>query len=215
MDFLKNTIEKNLSVWQECLDTDFVQGIGNGKLPKDDFIYYIVQDSIYLRKYAQVLATGIVKADNMADIRTLYSFLSFVNESEGSTRLKYLADAQITDLQADRAAENPVNKAYTDFMMQCATQGQLAEILMCALPCMLSYYWIFVKLVQQYPDSMNGYYGPFLKDYTDKNYHIACQNWTAYTENLCKDYSTERKEKLAEIFYESCIHELNFWNMKK
>lgn len=214
MGFLQKVIDENMYIWQQCLETDFVQSIGKGTLKKEDFMYYIVQDSIYLRKYAQVLAAGILKAENMADIRTLYSFLAFVNEGEGSTRLRYLADGGLTEQQADSALEHPDNKAYTDFMMRCATEGRLAEILMSALPCMLSYYWIFVKLVRQYPESMQGYYAPFLKDYTDKNYGVSCQNWTEYTENLCKDFSDERKEKLAEIFRQSCIYELNFWNMK-
>ena len=215
MGFLQHTVDNNMDLWHACLETEFVQNIGNGKLTKDEFMYYIIQDSIYLRRYAQVLAMGIVKADNIQDIKTFYSFLSFVNTGEGNTRVEYLHQYGLTEQQADAMAEHPVNRAYTDFMMKCAVQGNRLDILFAALPCMLSYYWIFRQLIARYPDSMNSWLAPFLADYTSDEYRDICIHWGRYTENLCTDLSADRKQQLADIFRESCQHELNFWNMKK
>ena len=47
---------------------------------------YIVEDSLYLREYAKVFAWGMTKAKDMQTIRTYYSLLSFVNESEDAAR---------------------------------------------------------------------------------------------------------------------------------
>ena len=61
-----------MPVWQQCLETDFVRGIGDGSLSMEDFMFYIVQDSIYLRNYARVLAMGIVKAPDLSQVKTFY-----------------------------------------------------------------------------------------------------------------------------------------------
>ena len=54
MGIIEYVSQKAMPVWQKCLETDFVQGIGNGTLDIDRFKYYIIQDSIYLRNFARV-----------------------------------------------------------------------------------------------------------------------------------------------------------------
>ena len=90
MTFTQELIEKNLSVWQQCLDSPFLQQLGAGALDEACFKGYIVDDSLYLREYAKVFAWGMTKAEDLDAIRTYYSLLSFVNEGEGATRLVYL-----------------------------------------------------------------------------------------------------------------------------
>ena len=90
-----------------------------------------------------------------------------------------------------------------------------AAILFSALPCMFSYYWIFTELVKKYPESLKGYYAPFLNDYTDEIYAQICKEWAEFAEDLCKDISEEQKEKLTDIYVQSSIYELDFWNMKE
>lgn len=214
MTFIERVSKKAMPIWIDCLNTDFIQKMGDGTLPVEDFRNYIIQDSIYLRNYARVLAVGIVKAQDIQQVKTFYSLLSFVNAGEGNTRIEYLKEYGLTDTQADSLPQHPANKAYTDFMMKCACEGGAAEILFSALPCMFSYYWIFTKLVQQYPQCKEGYFKPFISDYTDEIYADICKQWADYAEKLCENISDEQKEKLTEIYIESSIHELNFWNMK-
>ncbi len=213
MTFIEQVSQKAIPVWKLCLDTDFVQNMGKGTLTKEKFAEYIVQDSIYLRRYASVLAMGIVKADNIKTVKTFYSLLAFVNAGEGNTRIKYLKDFGLTEDEADSMPEHPANKAYTDFMMECAIDGGRAEILFSALPCMFSYYWIFTELIKQYPDCLNSYFKPFLMDYTDDIYADICKNWAEYAENLCKNLSSEEKIKLEGIYIRSSQYELDFWKM--
>ena len=56
-----------------------------------------VEDSLYLREYAKVFAWGMTKAKDMQTIRTYYSLLSFVTESEDAARLHYLKHFGLTD----------------------------------------------------------------------------------------------------------------------
>ena len=90
MSFLDQCIQDSLPIWQQCLESDFLQGLADGTLDEECFKGYIVDDSLYLREYAKVFAWGMTKARDMDDIRACYSLLAFVNEGEGTTRLYYL-----------------------------------------------------------------------------------------------------------------------------
>ena len=132
---------------------------------------YIVEDSLYLREYAKVFAWGMTKAKDMQTIRTYYSLLSFVNESEDAARLHYLKRFGLTDEGIQSLPLRPENRAYVDSMIEAAKNGEgAAECMMACLPCMLSYGWIFQKLLEEKPSVQDTLYGALVVDYADKGY---------------------------------------------
>lgn len=214
MTFTQELIEKNLSVWQQCLDSPFLQQLGAGALDEACFKGYIVDDSLYLREYAKVFAWGMTKAEDLDAIRTYYSLLSFVNEGEGATRLVYLNRYGLDDHSIQHLPQRPENLAYTDCMIKAARDGKGApECMMACLPCMVSYQWIFQRLLQQYPNVRETPFWPLVRDYTSQSYEQACQSWLAYTDRICQDLDAERKAQCSEIFRECSLHELHFWEM--
>lgn len=84
---------------------------------------------------------------------------------------------------------------------------------MACLPCMVSYQWIFQRLLQQYPNVRETPFWPLVRDYTSQSYEQACQSWLAYTDRICQDLDAERKAQCSEIFRECSLHELHFWEM--
>ena len=97
MTFLEQCIQDSMPIWQDCLESEFVQGVAHGTLPEECFKGYIVDDSLYLREYSKVFAWGILHSHDMEEIRNYYSLLSFVNESEDATRRYYLKHYHLTD----------------------------------------------------------------------------------------------------------------------
>ena len=85
--------------------------------------------------------------------------------------------------------------------------------MMACLPCMVSYQWIFQRLLQQYPNVRQTPFWPLVRDYTSDAYEQACQSWLAYTDRICQDLDTEHKAQCSEIFRECSLHELHFWEM--
>ena len=120
MSFTKRLVEDSLPIWEDCLNSEFLQ------------------------RYAKVFAWGMTKAEDMDAIRSYYSLLSFVNEGEGATRLHYLRYFGLSDGDIQHLPLRPENQAYTDCMIQAARDGEgTPECMMACLPCMLSYAWIF------------------------------------------------------------------------
>ena len=167
-----------------------------------------------LREYAKVFAWGMTKAKDMQTIRTYYSLLSFVNESEDAARLHYLKHFGLTDEGIQSLPLRPENRAYVDSMIEAAKNGEgAAECMMACLPCMLSYGWIFQKLLEEKPSVQDTLYGALVVDYADKGYEAACRDWAAFAEKVCEGLSDERLARCREIFHACSEHELNFWAM--
>lgn len=213
MSFVDTCIQDSLPIWEQCLNSPFLQKLEKGTLDPACFLGYIVDDSLYLREYAKVFAWGMTKAETMADIRTCYSLLSFVNEGEDSTRLYYLRRYGVKDEEVQNLPQRQANKAYTDCMLEAAKHGGMAECMMACLPCMLSYGWIFQKLLRRSPSVQDTPYWPLVRDYAGEGYEKACQTWADAAEQICADLPLERKEACLQIFRECSLHELHFWEM--
>ncbi len=216
MSFIAECVQDSLPIWQQCLDTDFLKEMADGTLDRACFAGYIVDDSIYLRDYARVFAAGIVKAKTLAEIKTYYSFLAFVNEGEGTTRVKYLEKMELSDELLENYAPRPQNKAYTDFMIRATQEGTTgAECMMAGLPCMISYAWIFHKMVENTPQVLDGPFGDMIRDYVLPSSDAICIEWVQFANKLCEHLTPGEKSHCMGIFRQSSLYELGFWKMSE
>ncbi len=214
MSFVADCVKDSMPIWQTCLEGEFLSRLEAGTLPDDCFAGYIVDDSLYLREYAKVFAAGILRSSTLAEIRTYYSFLSFVNNEEESTRIDYLREMGLSDEAIEGLPQRPENRAYTDFMINAVQNGRTgAECMMAVLPCMISYAWIFHTIVDRTPAIRQTKYWPLVRDYADPGYDQACRRWSDYTNQICQHLDPEQKARCLEIFRQSSLHELHFWEM--
>ena len=51
MTFFEEAVAAAMPLWRAAADEDFLTGMGEGTLDRQAFLYYIVQDSLYLRDY--------------------------------------------------------------------------------------------------------------------------------------------------------------------
>lgn len=212
--FVQQLVQESLPVWEKCLHSEFLTHLADGTLDEACFKGYIVEDSLYLREYAKVFAWGMTKAKDMQTIRTYYSLLSFVNESEDAARLHYLKHFGLTDEGIQSLPLRPENRAYVDSMIEATKNGEgAAECMMACLPCMLSYGWLFQKLLQRSPAVKDTYYGALVLDYASPGYDAACRTWAERAEAACTGLSPDRAARCRAIFRACSEHELHFWEM--
>ncbi len=214
MSFVAQCVEDSLPIWEQCLNSPFITQMEAGTLDEACFQGYIVDDSLYLWEYAKVFAWGIIHSRDTEAMRTFYSFLSFVNEGEGSTRVAYLHRYGLTDDMVQKLPQRPENKTYTDFMLQAAREG-VAECMMASLPCTLSYGWIFGKVLERTPSIRQSIYWPLVKDYAENGYDQICKRWSDFGDKVCSHLPQQRQKRCMEIFKECSALELGFWNMSE
>lgn len=212
--FVDALVQESLPVWEQCLQSEFLQKMESGALDEACLKGYIVEDSLYLREYAKVFAWGMTKAKTMETIRNYYSLLAFVQENEDVTRLHYLEQFGLREADIQALPLRPENRAYVDCMVEAAKNGEgEAECIMACLPCMLSYYWLFDKMVKRSPAVLDTFCGPLVRDYSSDGYAEACRAWAAYAEKVCTGLTPERAARCKEIFHACSVHELHFWEM--
>lgn len=212
MSFMKETVNSSMPIWNECIQTPFVQELKNGTLSFDKFKGYMIQDSIYLKHYARIYGKAIYLSTNLRDIQLYYSILSFVTDTESAVRLGHLKQFDLTDDDIELIAPLSECQNYIDFMLAVAERGNINEILMCVLPCMLSYSYIFRGIAAD-PVTKGSRYLDFIQDYADEKYHKDCLSWTDFADEKCALASSAEKENLKSIFEKASLFELDFWKM--
>ena len=214
MNFVDTCIADSLPIWKKCLQSEFLVKMADGSLDEACFRDYIIDDSLYLRQYAKVFAWGIIGTDDPEAMRTFYSFLSFVNEGEGSTRLQYLKKFGLQDEKVQKLRQRPENKVYTDYMLKASREGA-PECMMASLPCTLSYGWIFTQMLKAHPEIRETLYWPMVRDYAENGYDEICRQWIDFGNKICQGLPQPRLDRCLEIFRECSRLELGFWEMSK
>ncbi len=210
---MNEIINDSIQIWEECIKTSFVDELTSGIINTKRFIKYLIEDTLYLKEYARCFAYAMTKSETLEEMRVFYSVLSFVNDSETSNRQKYLLNNGYKDEDIEKMIPSVENQDYINHMLKYAKNGNNKEILMAILPCMLSYYYIFSKVLINKPNMLETKYGDLLKDYVSNDYKESCLFWIDYTNKLCQNITSEEKEHLINIFRKSSEHELAFWNM--
>lgn len=212
MSFMEETISMNIPLWDACAETPFICELKNGILPADKFKRYMIQDSIYLKHYASIYGKAIYLSKTLRDIQTYYTVLAFVTDQESAVRLNYLRQFGLNDEDIESIPPLPENQAYIDFLVETAERGDVREILMAVLPCMLSYSYVFRKVASEI-QSRESQYWDFIQDYADDKYFEDCKMWCDFAEEKCGSLPPKERERLSGIFGKASELELGFWKM--
>ncbi len=212
MTFMEQILARNVPIWDRCAATPFLRELQAGTLPFSLFRDYMIQDSIYLKHYARAYGKAIYHAAALEEIQRWYSALGFVTDKESAVRLDYLRQFGMTDADIESVDPLPENRAYIRFLLDTAERGDIREILMAVLPCMMSYSYIFRRLAAQ-PGSRGSRYWAFIQDYADDAYDESCREWSGYADRTCGALPPARREALGRLFERASLLELDFWHM--
>lgn len=151
-------------------------------------------------------------SSTLKEIQLYYSALSFVADTESVVRLNYLKKFDMINDDIELIAPSPENKDYIDFMVEAAESGDICEMLMAILPCMMSYCYIFSKIAAE-PNAQNSQYWDFISNYATDQFNDVCHQWHSYADKKCDKLPPEKREKLNSTFRKASLLELDFWKM--
>ena len=212
MSFMQKVVGNSKPIWDECIQSPFIKELQNGSLPIEKFKEYMIQDSIYLKHYARMYGNAMYHSTKLRDIQLYYSVLNFVTDTESVVRLNYLKQFDLTDDDIEFIAPLPENQSYIDYMFEISKGGNICEILMSLLPCLLSYSYIF-KAIATDKETSKSRYWDFIQDYASEQYYECCNQWSVFTDEKCNSLLDAEKEKLNAIFEKASLLELDFWKM--
>lgn len=212
MVFTDKLFEAARPIWDAQLEHPFVKGIGDGSLDEGLFKNWVLQDYRYLKEFARIFAWAVAKADHLESMGWYAAALHLTLNTEMELHRQYAARFGISPEDLGAAPVWPTTRAYTDFLIRTAADGDMADLIAALLPCAWGYVYIAQRLTQGDPPK-DQRYADWIVQYASDEFAEAAEWLKAEMNRLAESASAEKREKLIELFVLSSRYEWQFWEM--
>lgn len=208
------------ALWQNAshiidrhLQHPFSKSLASGQLPIESFKFYLQQDAIYIKKYAQAMELLSEKAPNttIKDTFAKLSIESYQLEHIFQKELFKQYNIKQTDLM------QPACLAYTSFLLATISTGTFLQGLTSLLPC----FWVYLENGKNIAKNSldNNPYQAWIDTYVSDQFINQTNLVKKYVNFYSEDISNDELAKLSEIFNYSCRLDFQFmdnaYNLKK
>jgi len=161
MTFATQLWDANQPLAQACLDNAFVQGIGNGSLPKAKFAYYVGQDAFFLDSFARAYSVCAAKVPDAIAFSVFHDLAGGVLE-ELKLHGGYV---QNWGVDLSNVAPGVTTRRYVDFLTATAWSQDIGVTAAAMAPCMRLYAYLGQQLAKDgVPDHE---YSDWIKTYSE------------------------------------------------
>jgi thiaminase/transcriptional activator TenA len=199
-------------IWASQLRHPFVRQLGDGTLEEDLFKRWVLQDYRYLKEFARVFAWAVAKADSLDSMSWYASVLDLTLNTEMGLHRRYAERFGLTSAELEAEPMWPTTRAYTDFLVRTAADGDMLDLLAALLPCAWGYVYLARRLAQQEPPQ-DRRYADWIAQYASEEFSQALDWLKDELDSLARPISDLKKQRLTEIFLVSCRYESRFWQM--
>ena len=198
--------------WDAQTAHPFVRGIGNGSLPVERFARWVRQDYLYLKEYARLFAWAVAKADRLESMAWYAKVLDLTLNTEMALHRRYAARFEISTEELEAEAMWPTTRAYTDFLIRTAADGDMLDLLAALLPCAWGYAYVAEHLARG-PRPADPRYADWIEQYVSEEFVQAAEWLKAELDRLAEGAMPDKRRRLQDIFLLSSRYELLFWEM--
>ncbi|MBI9031898.1 TenA family protein [bacterium] len=205
--------DKALPIIKVHLDHPFSKALANGTLSKEVFRYYLQQDAIYIKKYAEAMSILAKKAPRL-EIQDIFAQLS-----SDSYELEHIFQAELFK-KYQVESSNLMQAgclAYSNYLIATISTGSFIEGLTSLLPC----FWVYLengKNIAKNSQAKNPYQS-WIDTYVSDEFIAQTELVKKYVNIYSENISPSELEKLSEIFSYSCRLDLQFmddaFNLRK
>lgn len=210
--FTDDLFEAARPIWEAQLAHPFVRGIADGTLPEERFKNWVRQDYRYLVDFARVFAWAAAKADRLESMSWYASALDLTLNTEMALHRDYAARFGIGAEELERVPAWPTTRAYTDFLVRTAADGDMADLLAALLPCAWGYVHIGQRLAAGKPPA-DQRYADWIAQYSSPEFAAAAEWLKAETNRLSAAAPPDKRRRLLDLFVLSSRYEWQFWQM--
>ena len=202
--------------WQAYVTHPFVQGIGDGSLPRRAFLRYLVQDYVFLIHFARAWALGVVKAETMDEMEVCAGTVDGLINHEMALHVRTCEAAGIGKADLETATEHPANLSYTRYVLDAGFSGDFLDLIAALAPCVLGYGEIGSRLKAE---ATSDAYVDWIDTYAAEDYQSVCRSVANLIEKavhrrLGSDpQSTPRWTALQNRFSTATRLEVAFWGI--
>jgi thiaminase/transcriptional activator TenA len=198
--------------WAANISHPFVQGIGNGSLDKRRFTFYLAQDYVYLKDFVRFLAVGLGKGPTVDAMTMLSDLIQLTLKVEMDLHRSICTDSGVGPMELDQIEPAPHCLGYTSYLLRIAYEGDFLDFLAAFLPCEWSYVEIGRRLKKRgLPQDQH--YAEWIKTYASQPFWDLTQSIKDRLDDLARGASSQKMERLQEVFGRCVAWECVFWDM--
>ena len=211
-DDLKTACQKD---WQDYTQHEFVSQLGAGTLPQPVFRHYLQQDYLFLIHFARAYALAVYKSRNMAELRHSFDGLKMIVDVELGLHVDYCRQWGISEEELTRLPEAKATLAYTRYVLDTGSRGDLLDMHVALAPCLVGYGEI-VNWLNDQSDTRRGEENPFdawIAMYESDDFQAAMRDEVNWLDARLSTVTDELFDELVTIFGNATRLEIDFWQM--
>ena len=198
-------------IYAAILAHPFLAGLTDGSLEQDAFAFYVVQDALYLRGYAQALAEVATRAPDTAGLEMFARHAADVIAVERALHGSLLSELGVDPASAEAAEPAPTTLAYTSYLLAAARGGSYAEGVGAVLPCYWIYWEVGKELMRR--GSPNPRYQQWIRAYGAEEYGDAVRDVITVADGLGPGLAPSERALVHRHFRTTSRYEWMFWDM--
>lgn len=126
--------------WSAATGHAFTKAIGDGTMPNEAYIRYLIEDYTFITDLASTLGYLVAKAPGMRSKSQLSGFLALLTSEENDYFLRSFDALGVPAATYETAAQGPVTRAFADLLLTSSGQGSYAD----GLACLLCAEWCYL-----------------------------------------------------------------------
>ena len=198
-------------IWQAINRHPFLRELHAGTLAMERFVYFIMQDYVYLLDFAQVLCHGGSKSPDLKTLEMFARHALGAVEVERSFHESFGKTLGLSREQLDSVQKGPATQAYIAHLHSVARTGNLAEIVAAVLPC----YWIYGDIGRRlYRDrpAKPKIYRESIEVYASEEFWKPVREQIAMMDSLGAQANGRDRKLMTGHFILSSRYEFLFWD---
>jgi thiaminase/transcriptional activator TenA len=186
----------------------FNQELAKGILPREKFIFYLIQDALYLSDFAKALALTGARCLHNAQTQQCIKFALGVLEEERHLHLAYLKKDNF--YKTVPAVQNFSCFAYTNYLLKMASLAPVEEAVASLLPC----FWVYREVVQHIYQRAKLFSHPYrnwIELYASEQFSQSVNSMIEMTNNLAASALASTRQNMISAFVCATGLEFLFW----
>ena len=201
--------------WNAYCHHDFVNEIGEGTLPIESFRYYLEQDYIFLIHFSRAWALAVYKSSSVAEMQWATEILHSTINTEMSLHVGFSERFGVSQELLESTKEAQANLAYTRFVLDKGLAGDLLDLYVALMPCVVGYAEIGNRLSLEYDSVLaDNPYREWIEMYSSEEYQTLAIKSISVLERICRERGgMSRIDELKATFRSATVLEEGFWSL--
>ncbi|QBY00620.1 thiaminase II [Rhodophyticola sp. CCM32] len=195
---------------ERIFDLPFNRELAAGRLSRQRFQFYMIQDALYLEQYSRALAIASAKAPDANAME------QFARSAQGALTVEralhegVFQTFGIASSDAARSEPSPTCYGYTNFLLTMAHQASYEELVAAVLPCFWIY-WDVGNRIAAETGPANPYQA-WIETYSDPSFGESVDAVIAINDAAADKATEAQRVAMLAAFKRSVQYEWMFWD---